>query len=179
MTLDRFEYLVREWNIVEFLRMKIGKKNGNVISVYKPNHIERLTVVEDTAPLSNLRSVRAAIAWIAYTCPNLLCLVNKLAQLTAESYQTEHIMMMNGCVNILKMQKSIRLQYAKLGLHSVHLRVYTDASFGTNNDSTSQIGSVILLCDHEDNAHILCYTSEKARGLVRSIMEPPPGTNNR
>ena len=170
MTLERFESRVREWDNVEFFGMKIERENGNVISIYQPNHIERLTVVEATAPFSKLRSVRAAIAWIAYTRPDILCLVNKLAQVTVESYTREHIKMMNGCIKLLKMQKGFKIQYAKLDLDSVHLRVYTDAAFGTNNDSTSQIGFVILLCDKEDNAHILDYASKKARRVVRSIM---------
>lgn len=40
----------------------------------------------------------------------------------------------------------------------------------TNNDSTSQICTVIFLCDNEDNAHFLDYTIKKARRAVRSVM---------
>lgn len=53
---------------------------------------------------------------------------------------------------------------------SLHLRVYTDASFVTNDDMPSKLGYVILLCDADDNCHILAYSSRKYRRVVRSIM---------
>ena len=53
---------------------------------------------------------------------------------------------------------------------SLHLKCYADASFASNDDLSSQLGYVILLCDAEDRCHILDYASRKCKRVVRSIM---------
>lgn len=50
------------------------------------------------------------------------------------------------------------------------MRVYADVSFANNDDLSSQIGYVVLLCDGSDNCHVLAYSSKKARRVVRRIM---------
>ena len=50
------------------------------------------------------------------------------------------------------------------------MRVYTDASFAGNDDLSSQVGFIILLCDRSDRAHILEYSSRKSKRAVRSIL---------
>jgi len=48
--------------------------------------------------------------------------------------------------------------------------VYTDASFASNDDLTSQLGYIILLCDKSNRCHVLQYSSRKSKRVVRSIM---------
>ena len=50
------------------------------------------------------------------------------------------------------------------------MRVYTDASFSGNDDLSSQLGFLILLCDSSNRAHILDYLSRKSKRVVRSIL---------
>ena len=60
--------------------------------------------------------------------------------------------------------------YYPLDLDTLHLRVYSDASFASNDDSTSQLGYIILLCDANDRCHVLSFSSKKSKRNVRSIM---------
>lgn len=62
------------------------------------------------------------------------------------------------------------LRFGKVDVDSLHLRVYADASFATNEDLSSQLGYVVLLCDETDRCHLLDYTSRKSKRVVRSIM---------
>lgn len=52
----------------------------------------------------------------------------------------------------------------------MHIRVYSDPSFGTNDALSSQMGYIILLSDNCRNIHVLEYCSEKSKRVVRSTM---------
>lgn len=57
--------------------------------------------------------------------------------------------------------------------HAVHeqslrIVVFTDASFANNTDFSSQIGSIIFLCDGTSRAKFRHYTSYKSTSGVRS-----------
>lgn len=77
----------------------------------------------------------------------------------------------------MKMNRAIRRRKTKPFLlriksmeeKKLHIRVYSDASFGTNIDLSSQIGFIVLLCDQVGNLHVLDYASRKAQRVVRSI----------
>lgn len=62
------------------------------------------------------------------------------------------------------------LRYGKLRYRTIPIRVYTDASFGTNDDLTSQLGYVVLLCDADNNCLLLDFSSKKCKRVVRSIL---------
>ena len=53
---------------------------------------------------------------------------------------------------------------------SLDLRVYADASFANNDDDSSQLAYIVLLCDNTERCHVLSYGSRKSRRVVRSIM---------
>lgn len=42
--------------------------------------------------------------------------------------------------------------------------------FATNDDLSSQLGFVVLLCDASDRCHILDFSSRKSKRVVRSIL---------
>lgn len=60
--------------------------------------------------------------------------------------------------------------YKPLNLESPHLCVYADASFATNEDISSQVEYIILLCNDTNGYYVLDFLSRKLRRLVRSIM---------
>ena len=62
------------------------------------------------------------------------------------------------------------LHYAPLDKSTLHLSVYAHASFAGNDDLSSQLGFIILLCDKENRSHVLDYSSKKSRRVVRSIL---------
>jgi len=47
------------------------------------------------------------------------------------------------------------LSYPPLDQDSIHLRVYADASFSSNDDLSSQLCYIILLCDRDAKFHVL------------------------
>lgn len=61
-------------------------------------------------------------------------------------------------------------QYGPLDRKTLNIRTYTDGSFDSNDDHSSQLGYVVLLWDTQDSFHILDYESRKCKRIVTSIM---------
>ena len=56
----------------------------------------------------------------------------------------------------------MEFKYHKLDKYSLHIRVYLDASFTSNEDNSSQLAYVIMPAEGEDNVHVLSYWSKKS-----------------
>lgn len=52
-----------------------------------------------------------------------------------------------------------------------YLGVYVDTSIYSIDDSTSQPGYIVLLCDDENAYHIIDYGSKQSKRMVRPIMD--------
>lgn len=48
--------------------------------------------------------------------------------------------------------------------------LYSDGSFATNKDGTSQVVYLIFLADKENTANLIDYTINKSRRVVRSLL---------
>lgn len=100
----------------------------------------------------------------------MLCAINKAAQVTEKPFGKDKIKSFNSTVKRLQGTSNWCLKFAPLQKDTLHLRVYTDASFAGNDDLSSQLGFIILLCDSSNRAHILEYSSRKSKRVVRSIL---------
>jgi len=85
-------------------------------------------------------SARATLAWVAHSRPDLCCAINRAAQVTSTSFCNRHIQEFNKAVKYAKATKELGLSYSHLDKDSLHLRVYADASFASNDDLSSQLG---------------------------------------
>jgi len=73
-------------------------------------------------------------------------------------------MVLGDCV------KTLSLMYAPLDKETLHLRVYANASFASNDDLSSQMRYIVLLCDGHSRCHVMTYSSRKSIRVVKSIM---------
>jgi hypothetical protein len=76
----------------------------------------------------------------------------------------------NNQVSYLQSTNDVRLQFPQLDFATLHLLVYTDASFGIRPDKSSQAGYVVLLADFSKKCCFLAYRSSKTRRVARSSM---------
>ncbi len=58
----------------------------------------------------------------------------------------------------------------KLGLDTLHIKTYSDASFSTIRGYNWQLGYIAMLFDKEGNACILLYASYKSKRVARSVL---------
>ncbi len=78
--------------------------------------------------------------------------------------------MFNNANDYLMISRDLSLHMRKLGLDSLHIRAFADASFASNQGHTSQLGYIVLLCDKHDNVCVLHYASYKSRRVARSVL---------
>jgi hypothetical protein len=64
----------------------------------------------------------------------------------------------------------IPLQLPKLDPDSLHLTVYSDASFSNNHDLSSQLGNIVFLSDKTGACSPLHYSSHKSKRDTRSVL---------
>ena len=57
-----------------------------------------------------------------------------------------------------------------MDINSVHLKVYTDASFNNLHDGNSQGGYVVLLCDKENQCMPIAWSSNKLKRVAKSTL---------
>eukprot|EP00170_Pyropia_yezoensis_P002385 contig_10001_g2389 len=102
--------------------------------------------------------------------PDLRRAINRAAQATPKSLCERHIRQLNKAIKKAKNTSDWALIYRPLRRGSTRLKVYADASFASNDDESSQLGYLILLCDDRCACHVLSYSSKKSRRVVRSMM---------
>lgn len=81
-----------------------------------------------------------------------------------------HVKLLNSAIKIVK-SPELGLIYGRVAENTLHLGVYTDASLGTNDDLTSQLGFLVLLCDADDYCHILDFLPINASGWCGPFLE--------
>lgn len=116
------------------------------------------------------RSRRQKLQWLVHTRPDITCAVNKATHVTEEAFATRHVENLNKAIKHVYDYPSGGLLQRRLHLVSVHLRVYSDASFAYNEDLSTQLGLLVLLCDEMNCCNVLHYSSHKSRRVVRSVM---------
>ncbi len=76
--------------------------------------------------------------------------------------EMSHVKQYNATVCYLQDTRHLSLRMCKLFPESLNVRAYTDASFSTNSDHSSQLDYIVLLSNKHDNACILHYASYKS-----------------
>lgn len=171
-TLNVFEAKPRKWDCFEFVGVTINTKQGEARSftLSQEKYVDAAAKQALDIDYETFVSVRAGFAWLAHSRPDLCCAINRSAQVTPVSFCKRHVQELNKAIKRAKATSGLTLSYTPLDRETLHLRVYADASFADNDDLSSQIGYVVLLCDSSDSCHVLAYSSKKARRVVRSIM---------
>ena len=152
-----FESKPRTWNILDFFGMNISRSEAGFIEIQQFEYVSKMNLVPEDASFALFRSCRAALAWVTHSRPDLCFAVNQAVQVTETHFDINDVRSLNKAIQFAK-KSQISLRFGMLHETSLHIRVYADASFGTNRDFTSQIGVIILLCDKNNHSHILDYS---------------------
>ena len=169
-TLQKFESRERQWDNVEFFGSEIMSRQGQFYNLSQAPHSKKLTVLPLNTTFTSFRSKRSEVAWVTNTRPDICCATNRAAQITERNFDVNAVKELNSAIKRLRDNPNTVLEFPKLLTSSLHLRVYCDASFASNRDFTSQLGFIILLCDKQNNCHVLDFGSKKSRRVVRSVL---------
>lgn len=171
-SLEAFESRPRTWDNVEFLGVAVETVPGSPRSfrLHQASYVAVTRQLPLDVRYERFVSARAGFAWLAHSRPDLCCAINRAAQVSGSSVCTRHVQELNKATKYARTTGDLMLTYTPLDRATLHLRVYADASFASNDDLSSQLGYIVLLCDRMDRCHVLTYSSKKARRFVRSIM---------
>ncbi len=168
-TLKKFDSREREMAPTKFAGVLVSISNEGV-TLNQSEYIQRLTILPEDCTFHDLRSMRAKLAWITHTRPDISCAVNMAAQVTEATMSMDHTKALNKVIKHLRKTPRQSLVYPKLDLQSLKLKVYADSSFANNADYTSQLGYIVLLTDKTNTCHVLHYSSHKSRRVTRSVL---------
>lgn len=169
-TLERFESKQRVYDDFDFFGQHVRTVSSEELEISQSSHIDRVVIIPKDVLFAEFQLIRAAMAWICISCPDVSCVINRAAQVTEENMCNKDIVQLNAAIRKVKDKLNQCLRFVKLDLDSLYFIVYVDASFATNKDYTSQLCFVVLFCDKNDGAHVIDFSSRKARRIVRSIM---------
>jgi len=172
-TLRVFEAKPRQMDNMEFVGVRVTSTPApapRTFTLDQGQYAATLTPLPLDASYKRFTSVRAAVAWLGHTRPDLCCAINKAAQVSEATCEQRHVRALNAAVKAARARQGLGLQYPPLDTTSLRLRAYADASFATNDDHSSQLGFLILLADASGRAHVLSFSSRKSKRVVRSIM---------
>lgn len=170
LTLKRFDSKPREWDTFEFFGTSVRTLKQGTFSISQKLYASKLRPLPNDVSFKQFRSHRAMFAWMGHTRPDVCYATNQAAQMTEKTFGPDKISKINKAILYTKSTPEICLLYNDLDKSSLHLRVCTDASFAGNEDLSSQLGFIILLCDNKNRTHVLDYSSRKFKRVVRSIL---------
>ncbi len=76
----------------------------------------------------------------------------------------------NKFVSYVRENEFVPLSFVPLDLESMHISVFTDASFASNVDFTPKLGIVVTLRDKYGSCNIVHASSIKAQRRARSVL---------
>lgn len=168
-TQTKFKSRARELDNFTFAGIKVENTTAG-ICLHQENYARALNPLPAECTFREFRSCRQKMQWLVHTRPDIACAVNKSTQVTEENFAQRHIDGINKAIKHVHTNPSRGLLQCKLDIDSVHLRVYSDASFADKEDLSTQLGFLVLLCDRHNHCNILHYSSHKSRRVVRSVM---------
>jgi hypothetical protein len=148
---------------INFGGVQIGRDPEGTLRISQQAYIENLSNIKadlhnDIAPV---RTARGKVSWIAtWTLPDAAFAMRKHSQITPENINSEATMSCNEFNGYLKKTVKRNIIFCMLDVTSLHVVIYSDASFDGNLDLSSQIGGRILLKDKHGNAHVLHWFSK-------------------
>jgi len=140
----QFDIVVDDTDLQQYVGCKIDMRNKNCITISQPNHVKRIEILELNATYSKYRSMRARMAWLTQTRPDIVCAISFAATVTEKNFGKDSIKDMNKITKYVKGTPNVGLKFPRLEENSLRLVVYVDGSFNNRDDSKSQIGHIML-----------------------------------
>lgn len=168
-TQQKFKSRARELENFTFAGIQVATTPEG-IRLHEEKYARTIKPLSVECTFREFRSCRQKLQWLVHTRPEIACAVNKATQVTEEAFARRHVENINKSITHVHKNPSRGLLQRRLDPATLHFRVYSDASFADNEDLSTQLGFLVLLCDGMDRSNILHYSSHKSRRVVRSVM---------
>lgn len=148
------------------------QRDGETLIFQQPDYFVSLLPNPDDATFESFRRLLNRLAWISLTRSDLSPQVNMSAEVTTKSFSPVHVETINKTVSLVTRFMQVVLAFPNPDPATLHFDAYSDESFATNEDDSSQLGFIILLFDGSGRACILSFSSRNSRRVVRSVLGP-------
>jgi hypothetical protein len=131
---------------IKFGGVQIGRDPDGTLRISQEAYIEnRPNMKADLHnDIASVRTARGKVSWIAtWTRPDVAFAMRMLSQITPENINSEATKSCNDLNDYLKKTVKRNLIFCKLDVKSLHVVLYSDASFAGYLDLSSQIGGII------------------------------------
>lgn len=115
-------------------------KRDNRYFLEQTSYVEAITELHLEATFDDFRTTRYKLVWISHKRIEILAAVPILSQLVKDNYESEDIKMINKLIQHMRTNPKDGLTFQKLNLETIRLVLYSDRSFSSNNDGSSQMG---------------------------------------
>ena len=150
--------------------IECDNRNKTERKLSQEHYISRLHFLKKNSSFPEFSSLRAQLAWVVHTRPDIAFAVSFAAQFTETMHNTTCNQVLKSILRHLQASVDRELKYPKLDMDSLRILVYVDASHNNLENNRSQLGFVIILADKTDRCSFLRYTSYKSRRVTRSNM---------
>lgn len=149
---------------------EVSQNNALTRKLDQKSYIDNLKLMPKGCSYEDFRSMRAKLAWVVNSRPDIACAVSFASQVTRSTFNDQSHKLLNRIVKHLRATKNVCLQYPQLQLSTLQITAYSDASFKNNVDNTSQLGYIIFLTDASGKCCVISFSSHKSRRVTRSSM---------
>ena len=148
-TCECFEIADDESLPCTFTGFRIEAGESSSLSNDQHLYVKIIRLLGSDASFSDFASLRMKLAGLTHTRPDCSYEVSQVAQVTRERFDIERSNVIKNCKRIFKHvhMHQLQIQVPKLDINSIRIVEFSDASFASNLDLTSQLGYVRFLSD--------------------------------
>lgn len=165
-----FKSKPRQFDNFAFFECQIFTIRPRMFALSQTNYVSALESSLACSSFASFRRTRALLTWIIHSRLEAACISNKFAQVTEEHFRKKHVADFIRVIREAKEQPEKELTYQQVKEETLHVLVYFDASFVSNEGMSQQMGYMILLCDDADRCHVFEFASKKFIRIIRSVM---------
>lgn len=109
---QQFDISVNDTKEIIFTGLKLVLRRKEVRSLSQTQYIARLRLLPNRTSFPGFRSIRARLAWVTHTRPDICCAVSLLAQTTANTFNSGCTKSANWIIVHLKRTPNLQLRFS-------------------------------------------------------------------
>lgn len=121
--------------------------------MHQSQYLKNMEFIPYDSSFKQFSSMRMKLEWLANTRPDCLFEISQLAQVTEEKFDSQRASIIRRQNRAVKYAVDNRILLRVCLLEKERLKVvsFSDSSFASNDDLSSQLGHIIFLGDASNN----------------------------
>lgn len=144
--------------------------SDDLILIHQTEYLRKLEILPKSASFNQFRTMRHRLAWAANTRMDVIAAVNLLSQVTATTFKPRHVERINKVIGHIQKTIDVIPRFVKLQEDTLKITIFSDGSFASNEDLSSQVGYLVVIQDATGRVNVVHYSSTKTKRIVRSVL---------